>query len=83
MNPGEAVLPRRPFARSARASTLAGRLAAEGVLAPAAVIAVLAIAVRVAVAPQLDILDDAGYLEAARRVSSGQPLLPGSTIRLF
>jgi len=74
MNPGEAVLPRRPFEKSAKASTFVGRLAAEGVLAPAAAIAVIAVAVRVLFAPQLDILDDAGYLEAARRVSSGQSL---------
>lgn len=73
MNPGEAVSTRRPFAKSARPAVIA-RAAAEGVLAPAAVIAVVAVAVRVAFGPQLDLLDDAGYLEAARRVSAGQPL---------
>lgn len=74
MNPGEAVSTRRPFARSARPAAVVRGTAAERVLAPAAAIAVIAVAVRIAFGPQLDILDDAGYLEAARRVSSGQSL---------
>ena len=45
---------------------------------PALVAAVLiggfALALRVALAPQFDGLDDLGYLEAARRISQGQPL---------
>lgn len=74
MNPGEAVSTRRPFAKSARAAVVARPAAIEGVLAPAAVIAVIAVAVRIAFGPQLDLLDDAGYLEAARRVSDGTSL---------
>lgn len=74
MSPGEAASTRRPFAKSARPATLARWTAAEGVLVPAAVIAIVAVAVRVAFGPQLDLLDDAGYLEAARRVSDGQSL---------
>jgi hypothetical protein len=74
MNPGEAVSTRRPFARSAKSLVAARSAAAEGVLAPAAVIAVVAVAVRIAFGPQLDLLDDSGYLEAARRVSDGQSL---------
>lgn len=74
MNPGEAVSTRRPFVKSVRPSAAARWSAAEGVLAHAAVITVIAVAVRVAFGPQLDILDDAGYLEAARRVADGQSL---------
>jgi hypothetical protein len=74
MNPGEAVSTRRQFAKSARSAVAARWAAAESVLAPAAVIAIMAVALRIAFAPQLDILDDAGYLEAARRVSAGESL---------
>jgi len=74
MSQGEAVSTRRPFARSARAAALVRWAARERVLVPAAGIAITAVALRVAFAPQLDILDDAGYLEAARRVSERLPL---------
>lgn len=74
MNPGATVSTRRPFAKSASAALLARWTTRERAIASAAVIGVAAVALRVAFAPQLDILDDAGYLEAARRVSIGQPL---------
>jgi len=74
MNPGEAVSIRRPFAKSARLAALAGSRTGEWVQVQAAAIAVLAVALRVVFAPQLDILDDAGYLEAARLVGNGQSL---------
>ncbi len=73
MNPGEAVSTRRPFARSASVAALL-RPVADTRVAAAAVIAVVAVALRMMFAPQLDILDDAGYLDAARRVSDGQSL---------
>jgi hypothetical protein len=74
MNPGEAVSTRRQFEKSGRAATLGRWIASQGVLAPAAVIGVVAVSIRIAFGPQLDLLDDAGYLEAARRVSDGQSL---------
>ena len=61
MNPGAAVSTRRPYARSAE-------------IGAAAAIAVVAIGLRVLFAPQFDGLDDAGYLEAAQRVSQGREL---------
>src|SRR5829696_3106131 len=74
MNPGEAVSTRRQFEKSASPATLARWIAGERVLAPAAIIGILAVSIRIAFGPQLDLLDDAGYLEAARRVSDGQSL---------
>ena len=67
----EAASTRLPFARSAET---AGSIATSGVLVRTAVIAMAAIALRVGFAPQIDGLDDAGYLDAALRVSDGRPL---------
>jgi hypothetical protein len=60
MTPGEAVSTRRPFARSVELTALA--------------IAAGAVALRVAFAPQFEGVDDAGYLDAALRVSHDQSL---------
>ena len=43
-------------------------------LVAAVLIGGVALALRVALSPQFDGLDDVGYLEAARRISQGQPL---------
>jgi Dolichyl-phosphate-mannose-protein mannosyltransferase len=74
MNPAATAWPRRLSGKSAEAPAISRRLTAAGVAAPAVAIGVIAVALRIAFAPQLDILDDAGYLEAARRVSRGQSL---------
>ena len=74
MNPVAAGWPRHRSARSADAPPLAERLAAAGVAVPAIAIGAIAIALRIAFAPQFDGLDDAGYLDAARRVAAGASL---------
>lgn len=70
MNPGAAVWTRRPFAKSAEASSASTLTFA----ATAALIVVAGVSLRLAFAPQVDGLDDAGYLDAAQRVASGRSL---------
>ena len=74
MNHGEAVSIRRPFARSVEAGSIAGARATVSVAAPAAAVILMALSLRVALAPLVDGMDDAGYLDAVRRVSEGRPL---------
>jgi hypothetical protein len=74
MNHGEAVSIRRPFARSAEAGSVAGTRAIVSVAASAAAVIAVGLSLRVALAPLVDGMDDAGYLDAVRRVSEGRPL---------
>ena len=74
MNPAEAVSTRLPFAKSAETGSVVRAATRARLLAPALAIAVTALGLRIVLAPHVDGLDDAGYLEAALRVSNGQTL---------
>jgi hypothetical protein len=74
MNPAEAVSTRLPFARSVDTGSVVGAATRARLIAPALAIALAALALRMVLAPHFDGLDDAGYLEAALRVSNGQTL---------
>ncbi|MEO8680889.1 MAG: glycosyltransferase family 39 protein [Vicinamibacterales bacterium] len=66
MNPAAAGSSRRP---SARLDSSGGAL-----LVAAAAVCAAAVLLRVAMSPQFDGMDDAGYLDAAQRVSDGRSL---------
>lgn len=74
MNPAEAVSIPQPFAKSANRARVAAAATATAVVVPALVIVSAALAIRVGFGPQLDGLDDAGYLNAAHRVAHGVSL---------
>jgi hypothetical protein len=75
MNPGGTAWIPRPFARPADPpAVVAGATTTQAIVVPAFAIGVFGIGLRVLFGPQLDGIDDAGYLDAARRVSEGRPL---------
>ncbi len=75
MNPGEAATIHPSFAKSVdRPAPIARPADMHLVVVSALLIGVVAIGARLAFGPQVDGLDDAGYLDAAQRVGDGRSL---------